>query len=753
MSESPASILYDSAGNELKGQKAMTASVPVVVASDQVAVPVSATSLPLPTGAATAVKQPAIGTAGAPSADVISIQGVSGGTAVPVTGSFSSSVIPNPDDVTGTITATNGNVTATVEGWSSCAVVLTGTWQSVILFEMSHDGGTTWTGGGFVASPSGIGLSAPLPLLKMLATANGSYQTIGMGATTNVRVRSAVHYSGTVEVRLIFGNALPPMLTAFTATHQNVMASVYNNSTTNLAAGAAFTGTVESTLGTAGIRIAVMADQPILVQLQQSLNGTDWDISDNQTFMANEGDGRIFQAVANYYRVVATNLGGATTTYFRLSSVHCPMVEAVPRALTPNGRLRLASRTTSWAPDPYNHQARDEHRALLMDLDRNLNVRARCLTDEASFRDDFTAGNIYTDLTGTCYFTNGSTVVTGSGTSFLSEVNIQRYLKISGHADSAYAPVAEVIDDHYILLDEPYTGATASGTGRSSFWKYNIESGGAITQVSSEILLASGTTSGTDVQAKRYGDYSPFVISFRARITQRIANQEAHIGLADGDIGDMQNQALVVFDGTTNTTVKLRTSSSSSDVETTTVTLPAGLVTSTAAYYQLEVTPGKVVLFINDVRMAEHKLHIPGPYASMDCHTCISNTGVAASSTTLAVDVYLFTNFDRVEIATSPKGDPISSKELRASSSAVTSVAAAVADTLLLTTNASRLGAAIVNDGDSILYLKLGSGASNTSYTVRMTSYAYYEVPFGYTGQINGYWAVALGSARVTEVQ
>lgn len=50
--------------------------------------PVSAASLPLPTGAATAAKQPALGTAGTPSADVISVQGVVGGQAVPVSGTF-----------------------------------------------------------------------------------------------------------------------------------------------------------------------------------------------------------------------------------------------------------------------------------------------------------------------------------------------------------------------------------------------------------------------------------------------------------------------------------------------------------------------------------------------------------------------------------------------------------------------------------------------------------------------------------------
>lgn len=40
----------------------------------------------LPSGASTSAKQPALGTAGVPSADVITVQGVSGGTVLPVTG-------------------------------------------------------------------------------------------------------------------------------------------------------------------------------------------------------------------------------------------------------------------------------------------------------------------------------------------------------------------------------------------------------------------------------------------------------------------------------------------------------------------------------------------------------------------------------------------------------------------------------------------------------------------------------------------
>lgn len=47
----------------------------------------------LPTGAATAAKQPALGTAGTPSADVISVQGVASGTTLPVTAQAGSNEI------------------------------------------------------------------------------------------------------------------------------------------------------------------------------------------------------------------------------------------------------------------------------------------------------------------------------------------------------------------------------------------------------------------------------------------------------------------------------------------------------------------------------------------------------------------------------------------------------------------------------------------------------------------------------------
>jgi hypothetical protein len=112
------------------GQAVMAASTPVVIASNQTPVevelfdsaengltstgnaldvnikstgitqPISATSLPLPTGASTAAKQPALGTAGTPSADVISVQGITSMTPLKVDGSG----VTQP--VSGTVTTT-----------------------------------------------------------------------------------------------------------------------------------------------------------------------------------------------------------------------------------------------------------------------------------------------------------------------------------------------------------------------------------------------------------------------------------------------------------------------------------------------------------------------------------------------------------------------------------------------------------------------------------------------------------------------
>jgi hypothetical protein len=62
-------------------------------------------------GAATAAKQPALGAAGTPSADVISVQGVSGGTPQPISAASGADV--SEGSIADTVCAATGNVTVT----------------------------------------------------------------------------------------------------------------------------------------------------------------------------------------------------------------------------------------------------------------------------------------------------------------------------------------------------------------------------------------------------------------------------------------------------------------------------------------------------------------------------------------------------------------------------------------------------------------------------------------------------------------
>jgi hypothetical protein len=81
-----------------------------------------------------------------------------------------------------------------------------------------------------------------------------------------------------------------------------------------------------------------------------------------------------------------------------------------------------------------------------------------------------------------------------------------------------------------------------------------------------------------------------------------------------------------------------------------------------------------------------------------------------------------------------------------------TTVASSASNVQLLAANASRLGSTIFNDSSSMLYVKLGSTATLTDFTIKVFPQSYYEVPFGFTGNINGFWISANGSARVGEL-
>lgn len=93
---------------------------------------------------------------------------------------------------------------------------------------------------------------------------------------------------------------------------------------------------------------------------------------------------------------------------------------------------------------------------------------------------------------------------------------------------------------------------------------------------------------------------------------------------------------------------------------------------------------------------------------------------------------------------------PVSGVAAAPGTGTVTSVASSITNVVLLAAATARKGAMVYNESTAILYLKLGTTASATSYTTQLAPNAYYEVPEMYTGIISGIWVAANGSARVT---
>lgn len=95
---------------------------------------------------------------------------------------------------------------------------------------------------------------------------------------------------------------------------------------------------------------------------------------------------------------------------------------------------------------------------------------------------------------------------------------------------------------------------------------------------------------------------------------------------------------------------------------------------------------------------------------------------------------------------------PVQNTETRPSSATVTSVASSASSVNLLASNANRRKAMFFNDSTQIAYIKFGTTASTTSYTVKVLAGGYYEVPTPvYTGAIDCIWAAANGNMRITE--
>jgi hypothetical protein len=89
----------------------------------------------------------------------------------------------------------------------------------------------------------------------------------------------------------------------------------------------------------------------------------------------------------------------------------------------------------------------------------------------------------------------------------------------------------------------------------------------------------------------------------------------------------------------------------------------------------------------------------------------------------------------------------------KAATATVTSVGDSTSSVQLLASTVTRLGATVYNDSSALMYLKLGTTASATDFTVKLAQDDFYELPFGYYGRVDAIWAAdSGGAALITEI-
>lgn len=301
------------------------------------------------------------------------------------------------------------------------------------------------------------------------------------------------------------------------------------------------------------------------------------------------------------------------------------------------------------------------------DPDGNLKTRSASLTDEGTFRVNFANSSLRVSI-GTCTFTNGSNIVTGTNFNTY-DVGVGDYVNIDAHAESTLAQIKSISLTQITLVSN-YTGATATGPASRQLIKSVTGTGSSITVASGAVTIAAQTTANAVNSLKRLVDFSPLVFRSAISFSQRIINQIINVGLND-DSATVKWYARFQVDGTTNTTVKCQTARnptaapSGNEIQETVVTIPNGLTTASSLDYRIELITEEVVFYINEIRVARHTRVIPSQYDLMSASIDVINGSTPpASNTNVVVDYVSCKNHNKIEIGVLSSNESIQSSQV-----------------------------------------------------------------------------------------
>jgi len=200
-------------------------------------------------------------------------------------------------------------------------------------------------------------------------------------------------------------------------------------------------------------------------------------------------------------------------------------------------------------------------------------------------------------------------------------------------------------------------------------WTSSTATGGTVgTPTNSTVTIATTTTNGSaaSIYDAVTADVGPMTFTAYASVSGRFANRTIILGMAESNsVSSPGAGAYFSLTGTTATQITCvsAASAAAADQQTTTVTLPNGLDTSTSLRYKVDVSATQVTFSIgtgsgDDVIVARHQLHIPLDVSLLGSIVGARNTG-ATTAASIVLDGVYFANWNRLQIDTDYIGEPL----------------------------------------------------------------------------------------------
>jgi hypothetical protein len=314
--------------------------------------------------------------------------------------------------------------------------------------------------------------------------------------------------------------------------------------------------------------------------------------------------------------------------------------------------VSIADQVASYLPSPQIWKTGQA--PLAVDPEQKQLIRGQILTDEGSFRDDFSGVSLFKTLSGSYEFDANTSIVTTADGDLSDEVTLYPYIKKSTEPDSCFTQ-GRVLTSTSFNLDENYLGETGQGECVLCNW-YPESSNCDISVFQSKLNIAS-------TQANSFGrifkaiDYLPVRVQFKLNLSARISGQTVIFGVSGYD---KSIKAYVQLDGTNETQLKFITSTEESAYETQTsvVYIPLGGTTKQDNIYTIEVSNGISSLYINTLHVATHQDHVPDAYDILGIIIEVQNETIV-SNNVLKCDWVHFQNIDQIDVVNTFNQSPV----------------------------------------------------------------------------------------------